>query len=154
MRRYLLLGAIMVALLTNCSKFYAIEMGGATLKGFKLTGTSSAEIELEVSVDNPSGRAIYLDGVDGFLKKEGINFAQLSLVEADTIAARQVSVNSVKFKIDIVDPLSLLSMGLNLSKWDYSDFTLDVRGVVRTTKGGRRVVKFKGLPIDRVIDRL
>jgi hypothetical protein len=45
-------------------------------------------------------------------------------------------------------------MGLNISKWKYSDFKVDARAVVKTSRGGRKVLKFKDMSIESMLKRI
>ena len=154
MKRLLVLLAFLPLVLSSCSKLGEMEVRELELKSFQLLSTTSANIEVEYVIHNPTSKKLILDNVNGFLKKGDVNFAQVTLIEADTVAAKRVSVNRLVFKLDIQDPLSLLSMGLNISKWHYSDFTVDARAVVKTSDGGRRVIKFKNMSMENLINRL
>lgn len=154
MKRLLVLLAFLPLVLSSCSKLGEMEVRELELKSFQLLSTTSANIEVEYVIHNPTSKKLILDNVNGFLKKGDVNFAQVTLIEADTVAAKRVSVNRLVFKLDIQDPLSLLSMGLNISKWHYSDFTVDARAVVKTSDGGRRVIKIKNMSMENLINRL
>lgn len=154
MKRLLFLLAFLPFVLSSCSKLGEVEVRELELKSFQLLSTTSANIEVEYVIHNPTSKKLMLDNVNGFLKKGDVNFAQVTLIEADTVAAKRVSINRLVFKLDIQDPLSLLSMGLNISKWHYSDFTVDARAVVKTSGGGRRVIKFKDMSMENLLKRL
>ncbi|MEA4867077.1 MAG: hypothetical protein EOM61_04455 [Bacteroidia bacterium] len=154
MKRLLVLLAFLPLVLSSCSKLGEVEVRELELKSFQLLSTTSANIEVEYVIHNPTSKKLMLDNVNGFLKKGDVNFAQVTLIEADTVAAKRVSINRLVFKLDIQDPLSLLSMGLNISKWHYSDFTVDARAVVKTSGGGRRVIKFKDMSMENLLKRL
>ena len=154
MKRLLVLLAFLPLVLSSCSKLGEVEVRELELKSFQLLSTTSANIEVEYVIHNPTSKKLMLDNVNGFLKKGDVNFAQVTLIEADTVAAKRVSINRLVFKLDIQDPLSLLSMGLNISKWHYSDFTVDARAVVKTSGGGRRAIKFKDMSMENLLKRL
>ncbi len=154
MKRLLVLLAFLPLVLSSCSKLGEVEVRELELKSFQLLSTTSANIEVEYVIHNPTSKKLMLDNVNGFLKKGDVNFAQVTLIEADTVAAKRVSINRLVFKLDIQDPLSLLSMGLNISKWHYSDFTVDARAVVKTSGGGRRIIKFKDMSMENLLKRL
>jgi hypothetical protein len=88
------------------------------------------------------------------LKKSGTNFARVYLIEADTIVARKESVNTALFRVEILDPLSLLAMGLNVSRWQYNDFRIDVRAIIKIAGRGNRTVRFKDIPLENLAKRL
>ncbi len=141
-------------LFTSCSKLGDIELKGIEVKGIELITTTSAIIEMEYVIQNPSNSSLILRDADGFLKRGDVNFAQITLLSADTVASKRISVNRLRFRMDILDPLSLLSMGLNLSKWKFSDFVVDARAVVKPTGRRRKVIKLRNVPMDKLVDRL
>lgn len=154
MNRLLVSLLALVLLSTGCSKLREAEIKDVSIKGFQLINTSSANIEIEFVMDNPSGKIIVLSDANGLLKRGESNFANFTLVKADTIAPKSVSAYKLTFKVEIMDPLSLLSMGLNVSKWQYSDFKVDARAVVKLSGGGRKVLKFKDVPLENIVKRL
>lgn len=60
---------------------------------------------------------------------------------------------NISINAHIVDPLSLLSGGLNISTWDVDNFRLTAKLTVGTDKGGKRVFKVKEMPIKNIIKR-
>lgn len=155
MMNRLLVFLLFAALLsTSCTKLGEVKIREINVKSFQLINTSTANIEVEFIIHNPTDKDLFLCNVDGVLRRGEVNFAVVSLLRCDTVTANRISVNSLVFKLDIVDPLSLLSMGLNLSQWKYSDFNVDVRAVIRPSKGRRRVIKMKDMPLDNLAKRL
>ncbi len=154
-KRLIFLSLIVVALVSfGCAKIREVKITDLSLKRFELLSTSAAIMEIQYNVDNPSGRTFILSAADGMLKKNGLNFAQATLMQADTVSARGVTVGVIKFKIDVLDPLALLSMGLNLSKWDYKDLKVDARATIKSPGRGKRVIKYKDIPVENLAKRL
>ncbi len=151
----LLVSLLFVSLLfTSCTKLGQVQIKEVSVKSFKLINTSSADVEVQFVVDNPTNKELYLNSADGILKRSGVNFAMVSLGRCDTVAANSISVNNLVFRLDILDPLSLLSMGLNLSQWKYTDFKVDARAVIKPSIGRKRVVKIKDMPLETLSKRL
>lgn len=151
-----LLGFLFFAalLFTSCNKLGQVEVKAINVKNFKLVNTSSADITVEVIINNPTNKQLVLCNADGFLKRGAANFAMFSLGSCDTVASNRISVNNLTFRINVIDPLSLLSMGLNLSQWKYSDFKVDARAIIRPLPGRKRVVKIKDMPLESLAKRL
>lgn len=155
MMKRLLVSLLFVSLLfTSCSKLGQVEVKAINIKNFKLLNTSSADLEVEFVINNPTNKTLVLSSADGFLKRGNVNFAMFSLGGCDTVAANRISVNRLIFRLNVIDPLSLLSMGLNLSQWKYSDFKVDARAVINPTPGRKRVIKIKDMPLENLAKRL
>ena len=144
----------MVAILSGCSGLSDIDIKEVHFRGYTFLNTSSANVEFECVVYNPTPKRIILENLEGIVKKEGINFGRVSLVESDTVAANGISNNRVVLKVEIQNTLSVLSMGLNISSWKASEFKADLLVVVRREKGVKRVIKRKDVPLEDLIERL
>ena len=59
----------------GCAEYRQISVENVALAGFRFNGTSSATIELEADVYNPTPHVIFLDEVDAVLFREGKEFA-------------------------------------------------------------------------------
>lgn len=153
MKRLLTVIVLVITLLSSCTNYRNIEVNSVALRDVKLLSTSRAAIEVEYVITNNSGSDLILASADGFLMKNRVNFAQLTLVSADTIAHGETTTNRLKFNVELLDPLSLFSMGLNINSWKTSDFEINVRGVIENSKGRKKVFKFKNLPLENLIKR-
>jgi len=153
MKRLLTVIVLVVTLLSSCTNYRNIEVSSVALRDVKLLSTSRAAIEVEYVITNNSGSDLILSSADGFLMKNRVNFAQLTIVSADTVARGETTTNRLKFNVELLDPLSLFSMGLNINSWKTSDFEINVRGVIENSKGRKKVFKFKNLPLENLIKR-
>ncbi len=154
-KRLIFLSLVVIALVSfGCAKIREVKITNLSLKKFELISTSTAIMEIQYNVENPSGRTFILSSADGLLKKNGMNFAQATLMQADTVTARGATNGVIKFRIDVLDPLALLSMGLNMSKWDCEDLKVDARAVIKSPGRGRRVIKYKDIPVESLAKRL
>ncbi len=155
MMNRLLVSLLFISLLfTSCSKLGQVEIKELNVKSFRLINTSSAHVEVEFIIHNPTNKELLLCNADGVLKRGEVNFALVSLQHCDTVAANRVSVNTLVFKLDLLDPISLLSMGLNLSQWKFSDFRVDARAFIKPLPGRKRVIKIKNIPLENLSKRL
>ncbi|MPM68740.1 hypothetical protein SDC9_115674 [bioreactor metagenome] len=57
------------------------------------------------------------------------------------------------FQVELLDPLALLSMGLNISTWDIKDFEINARTTVKTSTGLRKQIKLKKVPLQNLINK-
>lgn len=153
MKRIVLITALIIIALTGCNRYSEIEIVNIKLSDVKIRSTSRAEVEVEFVVNNGSLRDLTITGADGFLTKERVNFAQFTLIESEMIERGKTTTSKAKFNVELLDPLSLFSMGLNINSWKMSDFEIDARGVVSNDKGNKRVFKFKNLPLEKLIKR-
>lgn len=153
MKRIVLITALIIIALTGCNRYSEIEIVNIKLSDVKIHSTSRAEVEVEFVVKNGSLRDLTITGADGFLTKERVNFAQFTLIESEMIERGKTTTSKAKFNVELLDPLSLFSMGLNINSWKMSDFEIDARGVVSNDKGNKRVFKFKNLPLEKLIKR-
>ncbi len=149
---YLILIATMLG--TGCSKFREVDIKELSVSKFELINTTTANIEVEYIIENPSSKSFTLRSADGVLKKGGVNFANATLISADIVDPRVVSINRIKFRVELNDPLSLLSMGMNVSRWNLNDFRLDAVFVIKPSGSRSRTLKYKDIPLDRIANRL
>lgn len=140
-------------MLTGCASYKNINIEEVKLDKIQLQSTSNAIVELKCRIDNPANAKIYLTAVDGFVVRNGANFAQIRLLSSDTLAAKAVSEAVMVFQVELLDPLALLSMGLNISTWDIKDFEINARTTVKTSTGLRKQIKLKKVPLQNLINK-
>ena len=153
MRKVTLFILLVITILSGCNNYSDVEILDVKLTDVKILSTSRAEVEIEYIVKNGSSRDLILTSADGFLRKEGIHFAQFKLMESETMERGKVTSSQTRLAVDLLDPISLFSMGLNINSWKISTFQVDVRGVITNNKGRERIFKFKNLPLEKLIKR-
>lgn len=154
MNRLLLLVVVVILASSGCSKLKEVDVRDMKVNKFELVNTTTANIEIEYLVENPSGRTITVEGVDGVLKKGGVNFAYATMLSADTVPPRMASINGIIFRIQINDPLSLLAVGMNVARWDLDEFRLDAVFVLRVSGAGKKTLKYKDVPLKNIVNAL
>ncbi len=154
MNRLLSLVLVLTLFATSCTKLREVDIKKVDIKSFQLLNTSTANIELEYLIQNPSGRRLIIESASALLKRSGVDFATATMIKADTIPPRTQSLYRASFRIEVSDPLALLSMGLNLSKWSYKDFRVDARATIKASGRGKKTIKFKDIPLENLINRL
>ncbi len=154
MKRLLFLTLLSALLFAGCGNFRDIDIKQVKLQKFNLVSTSRADVTFDYLIDNPTNASLIISAADGFITKKGVRFAQLGLMQSDTIAPRSLTYSSLVIKIDLLDPISLLSMGLNISSWREQDFNLDARITVKTSSGYKKTLRFKNTPLNHLVNRL
>lgn len=153
MRKYLMLVATFVSLLCSCTNYKHIDVNDVKLEKFKLISTSKADLQLQVSVNNPSKTIFTITDIQGVLYRDDVPFANLSLLEEIVIPPQAVTDVHVKCRINLLDPLAVLVMGLDMSSWNEDEFTVDIK---TTVKGGglKKSFRLKKVPLSKVIKRI
>jgi hypothetical protein len=153
MKRFIFLLIATLFLLGSCQVYQNIDVKSVTVSNIDFVSTTSANISLVAEINNPNDVAILLNSFDGTVLKEYKAFATLALVSPSSIEANTQKKVNISINAHIVDPLSLLSGGLNISTWDVDNFRLTAKLTVGTDKGGKRVFKVKEIPIKNIIKR-
>ncbi|HCT94209.1 MAG: hypothetical protein A2X19_08860 [Bacteroidetes bacterium GWE2_39_28] len=154
MNRLFAFALVTILFTTSCSKLKEVDVRDMKVKRFELINTTTANIHIEYLIENPSGRTITVQSADGILKKRGVNFAYATLLSADVVTPKMASINNIVFRIEINDPLSLLSMGLNVSRWDLDEFFLDGIFTLKVSGAGRKTLKYKNVPLKNIVNAL
>ena len=131
MKRLLVFSLLSILLFASCNNYSNIELKNVNLSEVKLISTSKAIVDVEYTVNNTAKVGLILESIDGFLTRNRVNFAQITLIKTDTIAPACQSTNRARFQIELLDP----------------------RGVLRTSKGGRKAIKLKNVPLESLTNR-
>ena len=154
MRRYIaLFVAIILVGCTSCTNYRQINIMSVEVKNFKLNTTSRATVTLKAYIDNPLSKEISLVYLGGKLYKDQAHFADIEFDDL-SIAPNSKGEVFVDVTIDLIDPLALLSSGLDISKWDKDTFRVDGKAMLKSEPGGKRSFKFKNVTFNQIIDRL
>ena len=150
MRRIVLL-LVSALLAAGCAEYRQITIENGALAGFRFNGTSSATIELEADVYNPTPHVIFLDEVDAVLFREGKEFARFALEDKPSAAADTGSKVRIPVRASGSDPISIISAGLNLSSWNLDDLVVDGRIVVKSDAGYKKTFRMKKTPVKDIL---
>lgn len=145
MRRFILLLAA-VLMFAGCAEYRQISVDNVSLAGFRFHGTSSATIEIQAEVENPTAHAISVQNVDAVLLRNGREFARFSLEEVPVAAPDTLSVVTVPLRATVSDPISIITAGLDFSSWDLDDFTVNGKITVRSDAGYKKTFRMKKTP--------
>lgn len=145
---------LLVLLLGSCSYYNKIDIGNLKVSALKLESTTNAKLSLKVNVANGSNRTITVIAIDGLLYKDNTKFATIRLVEPASIAPTIHDVVTLNTQVSLIDPIALLSTGLNLSKYNPEDFLVDGMIVVKPNIGIKKKIKIKGMPITELVKNM
>ena len=150
MRRIVLLlvAALMAA---GCAEYRQISVDSVTLAGFRFNGTSSATIDLDADVCNPTAHVVSIDEVDAVLFREGKEFARFTLEDTPSAPADTCSKVRIPVRASVSDPISIISAGLNLSSWNLDDLVVDGRIVVKSDAGYKKTFRMKKTPVKDIL---
>lgn len=149
-RTFILL--LLLTALVSCTHYNQIKVESIDLANFRMESSTKAYISFNVKVDNPTDKNIMLVGMDGVLKKDMERFAVVSLVDTVSVPAASVNVVKVESEVSLCDPLSLLSMGLNIKSWSVDSFTASGELVLKPVNGCKRTLKLKDTKVESIIN--
>jgi len=154
MKRLIIPILLSALLFQSCVNYKEIDIKQVKIQKFNLVNTSRANVTFDYLVDNPTNSTLIISSAEGFITKKGVNFAQMELMQPDTIPSKRMTSGEISLKIDLLDPISLLSMGLNISSWKVQDFNFDAKITIKTSSGYKKVLKFRNVPLEHLTDRL
>ena len=154
MRRIVLLLAAVVLLLSGCTDYRQIRIDGVTPGSFRFNGTSSATVELKVQVDNPTARTVSVESVDAVLLREGREFVRFSLEDKVLAAPRTESTVSLPVRASVLDPVGIISAGLDFKSWRLEDFVVDGSVVLSLDGKMKKTVRLRKVPLKDIVNAL
>lgn len=119
-----------------------------------MESSTEANVTFDFLVNNMAQYPISLTFMEATIKKDMDLFAFIAL--EDTATVSPLAKESVKVPIDITlcDPMSLLSMGLNINKWDINAFTISGKISLAGKNGSKYTHKIKEMPLGTLLKRL
>lgn len=151
MKRLTLLFLFALMVISGCTNYKSVNVESVNLSGFRMENSTKATISFNLKVDNPLHTSITLESFDGILRKDYERFATFSLDEPTTIAPDTEAVVAVTMVVSLCDPMSLLSMGLNIKSWKADAFTVDGKIVLKNGSGVKRAMKVKDIQLNKMI---
>lgn len=142
-----------ILILGGCSRYQKIEIQSVNISSFRMESSSKALVSFDVEVSNHSNTPISLVLLDGVIRKDMNRFATVSLVDTVTVNASSTEKVKVTTQVILCDPMSLLSMGLNIKSWRMEDsFTVSGKIALKPEKGAKRTFKMKDTKLSKVIN--
>lgn len=152
MKRIATIALSCLFLLTGCHSFKDVKVTSADLAQITPMGLTAIKAVVEVGIDNPT-MAFELKDVQGLLRMNGDSCLVVTSqgVKVDGRCSKSYFIPLEGKLADGFNPFSLLQI---LSTRDLSIFTIDVRakGVLRSGIG--KVIEYKDIPLDSLIDKL
>ncbi|MEG1088922.1 MAG: hypothetical protein RSE02_05565 [Bacteroidales bacterium] len=153
MRKYLIIIVALVSILSGCKGYRDISIGNIELEKFKLTSASKVDVVIGVDVFNPTKANFTLINVDGVLFRNDVPFANLSLLKDVYIPTLHNGKALVNCRIELLDPMAVLVMGLNIKSWNMDEFRIKLKATVK--KGAfKKSFKINNIPLDKVIKKI
>lgn len=152
MKRFSILALISIVFLSGCTKYKDIKIESINLSSMKIVNTSKANLVFDVKAENPTNATLYLTDMHGTLLRNNKDFATLQLMDTPSIEPSYKGAFPVKMEISIIDPISILSLGLNFKSWNVEDFRINGKITIKSSTGGRKSFKYKDVPVQRLIN--
>ena len=151
MRRFVLLLAAAL-LVAGCAEYKQIKVDSVSDGSFRFNGTSSAVNELAADVDNPTRHTLYVESVDAVLLREGREFVLFSLQDTVSSGAGTRGVVMIPVKASVVDPISIITSGLDFSTWDMNLFTVEGKVVLKTDSGVKKTLRLRNVQLRELVN--
>ncbi len=137
-------------LFAGCAQYKEIDIDDIKINRIKMQSAKVIDLGFNVTVDNPSATRFRLQSVDGILYRNGVEFANLILIQEVELPARFSGDVQALCTLTLTDPLAALVLGLNMASLNSDSFTIDL---VATVKGGiiKKSFKYEDVPLSEVI---
>ena len=153
MRRFVLLLAAAV-LLAGCAGYNEIRVEEAGLRSFRFNGTSSATIEINAVVNNPTRYSIAVETVDAVLFRTGKDFVRFSLEDVPSAAPGSVSTVVIPVRASVLDPVGIITAGLDFRSWRIDDFTVSGKVVFSADGRMKKTVRLRKVPLKDIAEKV
>lgn len=154
MKRIVLLLAAVGLLLSGCTDYRQIRIEGVSLDSFRFNGTSSASITLNVQVNNPTDRTVAVESVDAVIMREGKEFVRISLEEKVQAAPEKVSGVLLPVRASVMDPVAIITSGLDFRSWHMEDYVVDGRIVLSADGKMKKTVKLRNVSLKEIVNSI
>lgn len=154
MKRVVIVLALCLAFVTSCSPVKQLNIEKIGLSEFRMESSTKANIVFDFSLENMASFPIELVLVDATIKKDVDLFATVELKSAVLVPAQTKDVVKVPVEVNLCDPMSLLSMGLNVRNWDINEFIVSGKIVLKGKNGAKATHKIKEMPLSTLLNRI
>lgn len=152
MKKFFGLFIIFTLLLSSCSNYRSIEVEDLSVSSLKLKSASKIDLGLKAHVENPTRATFELVDVNGIVYKGDMPFANILLLENSVMPPFYEGDIPINCRVELIDPMAVLVMGLNIKSWNISDFKLDVKATVK--KGAiKKSFKMNNIPLDKLVKK-
>lgn len=155
MKKFLLILLAAASVLSSCAGYKQIDLEDVQMKSFKMSALTSADVTFALEVNNPTKSAFKIDGAEGIVYKDGVEFARISQVK-DGIAVIEPGTpahTDITLRVWLTDPFSAVSGGFNPKSWKLDNFKADATVWVKKGKFSKKL-KFKDMPVKELVEKL
>lgn len=150
MKKLIFLLLVAALVLGGCANYRKIALEDVKLEKLKMVSTSKADVKLGLSLNNPTRGTIKVTQAEGVVFAAKGEFAKIFLMEPVEFAKGEPSNAQVTLRVELLDPLSVIMMGLNPAAWDLEQFAFS--GYVKVKKGGAgKKFEMERVPVKDII---
>ncbi len=153
MKKLIFLLLVAAFILSGCANYRKIAVEDIKLEKIKMVSTSKADVKLSLFLNNPTRGTLKVKEAAGVVFAGKEEFAKISLVEPVEFAKGEPSQAPATLRVELLDPLSVIMMGLNPASWNLEQFTFS--GHVKVKRGGvGKKFKVEGVPVKNIVGDL
>ena len=153
MKKLIFLLLLAAFILGGCANYRKIALQDVKVEKLKMVSVSKADVRLNLVLNNPTRGAIKVNQAEGFVSDAKGEFAKIYLLEPFEFAKGEPSQAHAILRVELLDPLSVVMMGLNPASWDLEQFTFS--GYVKVKKGGAgKRFEVEDVPVKDIIGNL
>ncbi len=152
MKRISILISLCLLVLTSCTDYNAVSIHSVGLESFKLESTTKAKVIVSAVVNNPTSKVLILEGVEGILYRDTVKFANINLLEPTSVGSKIEEKVNITTELFLIDPIALLSTGLNFRNMRSDEFKVDGVVTVRPEGGCKKKFRIKGVPVTQLFE--
>lgn len=153
MRNYFIIMITLAALLCGCKGYREIEVKDVNLERFKLVSASKINLDIDADIYNPTKAEFTVSDIQGTVYRDDVPFANITLLKGAVVPAFHNEGILLKCQVELLDPMAILVMGLNVKSWNMKEFRMKLKVTVK--KGGmRKTFKINDIPLDRLVKKI
>ena len=153
MKKLIFLLLLAAFILGGCANYRKIALQDVKVEKLKMVSTSKADVKLSLFLNNPTRGTLKVKEAAGVVFAGKEEFAKISLVEPVEFAKGEPSQAPATLRVELLDPLSVIMMGLNPASWNLEQFTFS--GYFKVKKGGAgKKFGVEGVPVKEFIGKL
>lgn len=153
MRNYFIIMIALASLLCGCKGYREIEVKDVNLERFRLVSASKINLDIDADVYNPTKAEFTVSDIQGVVYRDDVPFANIALLKEVAVPAFHNKGVLLKCQVELLDPMAVLVMGLNVKSWNMKEFRMKLKVTVK--KGGmRKTFKVNDIPLDRLVKKI
>lgn len=133
----------------GCTGYKDIKVSDPVIKEIEMVSFTSADVDVEVVMNNPTGKRIILEEADGYIYDGSSKVAKVVLKEPVEVVPKYNGKTEVKLTLSIESPA--IFKGLKLTGFDMERYRVGGR-VLLKSGGVRKNFYFDKLPISKIIN--